>query len=293
MRKMNKLRVAIIGSGNIGTDLLVKILRSKFLVCVLFVGRNLSSHGMLKANSLGVKVSDKSIDAIIENKENIDLVFDATTAHCHRQHAPIFKSMGIKCIDMTPSQVGKMCVPAINGKECLKADNINMITCGGQASIPIAHTIFKFVDNVQYMEVVSSIASKSAGPGTRENIDEYIYNTESGLRNLTGCSNVKAILNLNPAVPCINMQTTIFTKVEKVDINTLTSPLEKIEKKIQSYVKGYEVIVAPIFSRGRITVMVKCRGMGDYLPRYAGNLDIINCAAISMAEEYAKKLCKE
>ncbi|EDM25195.1 acetaldehyde dehydrogenase [Lentisphaera araneosa HTCC2155] len=286
---MKKLKIAILGSGNIGTDLLIKVMRSKFLDCVLFVGRSFASNGMIKASSLGIIVSDKSIDAIVENKENIDLVFDATSAQSHKIHANIFKDLGIKCIDMTPSQVGKICIPAINGPSCLSAANINMITCGGQASIPMAYTIFRNVKNIEYIEVVSSIASKSAGPGTRENIDEYIYNTEAGLRHLTGCENVKAILNLNPAIPCINMQTTIFAKVDQVEVESLISPIKEMEKKIQEYVTGYEVIVQPVYEGGRIVVTVRCCGLGDYLPRYAGNLDIINCAAIAMAEEYAIK----
>ena len=292
---MGKLKVAILGSGNIGTDLLIKILRSDLLECFLFVGRNLSSAGMQKASSLGVKISDRSIDAIIESKDEIDLVFDATSAASHKKHALVFKELKIKCIDMTPSQVGDICVPAINGVECLNSDNINMITCGGQASIPMAYTLYKNIKGIKYIEVVSIVASKSAGSGTRANIDEYIENTEAGIKTLTGCSNVKAILNLNPATPCINMQTTIYVQVDEVDkgmVEGLKTPVKEMEGVIQKYVPGYEVIIPPVYENGRILVMVKCRGLGDYLPRYAGNLDIINCAAIDMAEEYAKKCGK-
>lgn len=287
---MDKLKVAILGSGNIGTDLLIKILRSEFLECSLFVGRNLSSNGMKKASSLGINISDKSIDAIIKYKDEIDLVFDATSAFFHKKHAPIFEKLKIKCIDMTPSQVGDICVPAINGDDCVNSENINMITCGGQASIPMAYTICKNLKGIKYIEVVSIVASKSAGAGTRANIDEYIDNTEAGIKTLTGCSNVKAILNLNPATPCINMQTTIYaqTNDEDVDVESLKKPVEEMATIIQKYVPGYEVVVPPVFENGRIFVMVKCRGLGDYLPKYAGNLDIINCAAIDMAEKFAK-----
>lgn len=287
---MQKLRAAILGTGNIGTDLLVKVLRSDYLDCTYFVGRNLSSPGMAKASSLGVRISDKSIDGIIAHKDEIDLVFDATSAFHHKKHAPIFEDLGIKCIDMTPSQVGAICIPAINGDECLRSNNINMITCGGQASIPMAYTLFKNVPNIEYIEVVSSIASKSAGPGTRANIDEYIFNTEAGLQKLTGCKRVKAILNLNPANPCINMQTTIYAKTDHQDISHLEPHVREMEGMIQRYVPGYEVIVPPVYENGRVLVMVRCKGLGDFLPKYAGNLDIINCAAVAMAEGYAKEM---
>jgi acetaldehyde dehydrogenase (acetylating) len=283
-----KLKVAIIGSGNIGTDLLMKILRSELLECSIFIGRNLSSPGMTKANSHNVPISDQGIDAILSNPKVCDLVFDATTAASHNIHAPIFRELGIKAIDMTPSQFGKICVPAINGKDCLKYDNINMITCGGQASTPLAYTLMKHVPDIEYIETVSSIASRSAGPGTRANIDEYIDNTEKGISDLTGCKKVKAILNLNPAIPCIDMQTTVFAKVKDCDAKKLEAPIREMEERIQKYVPGYKIVVPPVFENGRIMVMVRVQGLGDYLPKYAGNLDIINCAAISMAEEYAK-----
>jgi acetaldehyde dehydrogenase (acetylating) len=284
-----KLKVAILGSGNIGTDLLIKALRSEYLECTMFIGRNLSSPGMKKASALGVWISDQSINAIVKNPEKCDLVFDATSAYYHKQHAPILKELGIKAIDLTPSQIGSICSPAINLSEIAASDNVNMITCGGQASIPIAYTLKKFEPSVEYIEVVSSIASRSAGPGTRANIDEYIDNTEAGIRQLTGCSNVKAILNLNPAVPCIDMQTTIFAKAPKCDIQKLKVAVEQMAQTIRRYVPGYNVVVAPVYENGRIMVMVRVRGLGDYLPQYAGNLDIINCAAIAVAEDYAKR----
>lgn len=283
-----KLNVAILGSGNIGTDLLIKAQRSPFLNCTVMIGRNLSSPGMRKATALGVNISDQSIDYIKNNPKCCDLVFDATSAAFHKKHAPIFKELGIIAIDMTPSQIGSMCVPAINLDDSLALDNVNMITCGGQTSIPIAHAIAKAVDHAEYIEVVSSIASRSAGPGTRANIDEYIYNTEAGLRFLTGCSNVKAIIGLNPAQPCIDMQTSIYVKVESPNMERVRASVSAMTERIKSYVPGYEVIIPPTYEDGKIIVMVKVRGLGDYLPAYAGNLDIINCAAIALAEEYAK-----
>jgi len=285
---MGTYRVAILGSGNIGTDLLVKAIRSSYLECTAFIGRNYNSPGMSKARLLNINCSDQSINYIRAHADEIDLVFDATSARDHLVHAPILKELGIKTIDLTPAKVGKLCVPAVNMQESLGEDNINMVTCGGQASIPIAYALGKTQKNIKYIETVSSIASKSAGPATRLNLDEYIDTTESGIRLFSGTQKAKAILNLNPAVPCIDMQTTVFAKVEKPDIAALEEILYPIIKKVQSYVPGYKILVGPMIENDRIVVMIKVRGLGDYLPEYAGNLDIINCAAIAMAEEYAK-----
>jgi len=285
----NKLNVAILGSGNIGTDLLIKVLRSPYLKCTWFIGRNLSSPGMRKASSLGVNISDRSIDAIIDNPTCCDLVFDATTASYHKKNAPVFKNLGIKAIDMTPSQVGEMCVPSINLKDCLASLNVNMITCGGQTAIPVAYSISRVQSGIKYIEIVSSISSRSAGPGTRANIDEYVENSESGLSQMTGCQNVKAILNLNPAIPCIDSQSSIFVSVDHPNMDVITESVATMVKQMINYVPGYELIVPPLYENGRIAAMVKVRGLGDFLPQYAGNLDIINCAAITLAEAYAKE----
>ena len=218
-----------------------------------------------------------------------DLVFDATTAAYHKKCAPILENLGIKAIDMTPSQVGEMCVPSINLKNCIPYANVNMITCGGQTAIPIAYAVSQAQSNIEYIEVVSSISSRSAGPGTRANIDEYVENTESGLRQMTGCQDVKAILNLNPAIPCIDSQSSIFVLVDCPDMAAIGESVAAMVSQMINYVPGYEMIVPPLYENGRIAVMVKVRGLGDFLPQYAGNLDIINCAAITLAEEYAKE----
>ncbi|MCW8354484.1 acetaldehyde dehydrogenase (acetylating) [Marinomonas pontica] len=285
---MKKFKVAILGTGNIGTDLLIKVQRSQYLECVAFVGRNTNSSGMAKAREMGITCSDKSIEFIKQNHKNIDLVFDATSAKDHLLHAPVFKDLGIIAIDLTPAKVGVMSVPAANLSDCLAADNINMITCGGQASIPLAYAIGQSQKNVEYIETVSIIASKSAGPATRRNLDEYIQTTEKGLIEFSGAKASKAIINLNPAIPCINMQTTVYAKVSNPNMDSLNTSVSEIVEKIKKYVPGYELIVPPLYENGRISIMVKVRGLGDYLPEYAGNLDIINCAAIAMAEEYAK-----
>lgn len=285
---MKKLKVAIIGSGNIGTDLLIKVLRSPYLECGAFIGRNLSSPGMVKALSLGVTVSADGIDYIIKTPDCCSLVFDATSARSHVEHAPVLKKLGIRVIDLTPAKLGIMSVPSVNLEESLAESNVNMITCGGQASIPIAYAIGQTQEEVEYIEVVSSIASRSAGPATRQNLDEYIKTTEDGLKEFSGAMRTKAILNLNPAEPCVDMQTTVFAKVKNPDIKNLSSVLSRLVENIRQYVPGYEIILGPLIENDRIVVMARVRGLGDYLPAYAGNLDIINCAAISMAEEYAR-----
>jgi acetaldehyde dehydrogenase (acetylating) len=274
---MKKLKVAILGSGNIGTDLLIKVMRSEYLDCGVFIGRNFSSQGIQKAQSLGVQVSAEGIEYIKKNPDCCDIVFDCTSAVSHFEHAPVLADLKKFVVDLTPAKVGVMCIPAVNLAEALKSMNVNMITCGGQASIPVAYAIGQTQTDIEYIEVVSAIASKSAGPATRINLDEYIHTTEEGIRNL------------NPAIPCINMQTTIMAKVKQPNIEKLKPVLDQIVQKVRTYVPGYELIVGPVVEDGRIFITLKVKGLGDYLPAYAGNLDIINCAALAMAEEYAKK----
>ncbi len=284
-----KMKVAIIGSGNIGTDLMIKTLRSPYLECALLAGRNLNSLGMKRAASLGVYISDKSIDEIKDNPDCCDLVFDATSALDHQRHWLVLRALGKAVIDMTPSMIGNIIIPSVNIDDVSKYDNVNMISCGGQASIPLAYAISTIQKNIEYIEVVSRIASKSAGPGTRINIDEYVDNTENGLKFFTGCDNVKAVLVINPAEPCIDMQTTISLKINNPDMRAVTNVVNRMVNKIrETYVSGYELIVPPVFESNRVVMIVRIRGLGDYLPPYAGNLDIINCAAIAVAERYAK-----
>ena len=285
---MSKLRACVLGTGNIGTDLMIKISRSEYIECTLFVGRNLKSKGMSKALSYNIPLSDKGIDAIIENADSFDIVFDATTAASHFEHAPIFERLNKIAIDMTPAKIGELIVPAVNMGNITNKTNINMITCGGQSSIPIAYAISEVVKNIEYIEIVSTISSKSAGPGTRANIDEYIETTEKALAQFTQCENVKAIINLNPAVPSIDMQTTIYVKANNPDIKQVRLAVSKMIDKIKTYVPGYEIVLEPQYDNGIIILTIKVKGMGDYLPKYAGNLDIINCAAIAVAEKIAK-----
>ena len=276
---MARARIAILGSGNIGTDLLIKVMRSPSLACTAFVGRSPNSQGMAKARSLSINVSDGGIDYLTDNPGLYDVVFDATSASSHLEHAPLFEQLGKIAIDLTPARVGPMCVPAVNMDACLSAINVNMVTCGGQASIPVMHAIGQTQQDIDYMEVVSSIASRSAGPATRLNLDEYIHTTEEGAKYFSGARRCKAILNLNPAVPCINMQTTIFAKVAEPSLDALKPVLHAMIAKIRGYVPGYELVVGPLVENNRIVVTIRVRGLGDYLPEYAGNLDIINCGS--------------
>lgn len=286
---MKKMKVAILGSGNIGTDLLLKVLRSPHLECGVFIGRNLQSAGMIKAGSLGVTVSAEGIAYIEKIPNCCELVFDATSAKAHAIHAPVLNRLGKCVIDLTPAKIGEMCVPVVNMNHVLINKNINMITCGGQAAIPIAYALALVQKEIEYIEVVSSISSRSAGPATRLNLDEYIHTTEQAVKLFSGAKMTKAILVINPAEPCINMQTTIFAKITNPDMDSLQHVILNMVKKLQKYVPGYELIMDPVIENGRVVVMVRVKGQGDYLPEYAGNLDIINCAALVVAEKYAAK----
>ena len=286
---MPKLPIVILGTGNIGTDLLLKVMRSPVLECRLFAGRNLASPGMTKASMFNVPVSAKGVESILDLKNEISLVFDATSAEDHIKHAPLFEKAGIVAVDLTPAKIGQMCVPAVNLEECLNLPNVNMITCGGQASIPLAYAISQVNEGVEYIETVSSIASRSAGPATRINLDEYLDTTETGLSVFARCAHTKAILNLNPAQPCVHMQTTVMAKISRPNLEKTRKRVVEMVGLIKQYVPGYQLILEPIVESGRLVTMVRVDGLGDYLPKYAGNLDIINCAAVAFAEAYARR----
>lgn len=288
---MKKVKVAIIGTGNIGTDILLKIQRSKILECGMFAGHNPDSNGIRIAKNMGIEVSYDSIHAIEKNPECCEIVFDATSANIHKIHAPILKKMGKFAIDMTPAHVGTYCVPVINMNKCIENENnVNLITCGGQATIPIAYAISKVHPETKYIEIVATIASKSAGIGTRNNIDEFTQTTQDAIKEFTGLTNAKAIMILNSANPPVKMRNTIYCIIDNPNIDRICYEVHKMEKKIQEYVPGYKVIVGPVLENGRITTSIEVTGRGDYLPPYAGNLDIITCAGVEIAENYAKKI---
>jgi acetaldehyde dehydrogenase (acetylating) len=288
-----KIQVAILGSGNVGSDLLMKIQRSPFLSCSLFIGKNPDSPGLARAREMGVPTSHDSIGAIVRKPAICDIVFDATSAAGHRIHAPILKKLKKFTVDLTPSKVGLMCVPAINLAESIKTYNVNMISCGGQANTPLIFALMKLYPRTPYIEVVSSIASKSAGDSTRDNIDEYTQTTSEGIQVLTGVAKTKTIIVLNPADPPIDMHNTIYARIDDPDMEKISRAIGEASCNIQKYVPGFRVTVPPVFENNRVTMMTEVVGLGDFLPVYAGNLDIINCAAVIVAEAYAKKKLKE
>lgn len=287
---MKQLRVAIIGTGNIGTDLLIKCIRSSSLNVALFIGRNADSKGLKIASQLGVKTNDKSIDGLIDNIDSIDLIFDSTSAASHVNNYKRLKKYNKKIIDLTPSRIGKFCIPAINGIECLNESNVNLITCGGQASIPIIYAISKNYDGIEYIEIAATISSDSAGMGTRDNIEEYTITTQNAISLFTGVKNVKSILSLNPAVPQIVMRNTIFIKFDSHITQSFSSIVEETVKTLQKYVPGYKVTYGPEIDNQILKLTIEVQGNGDYLPKYSGNLDIITSAAVRMAEIYAERL---
>lgn len=286
---MKKTKVGIIGTGNIGTDLLYKILKSDILECSIFSGRDPESKGIKRAESLGIKTSSDSIRAIEDDPSICDIVFDATSAKAHSINAPILKKLGKFVIDLTPSRIGGMCIPAINLNEAIKTDNVNMVTCGGQASVPIAKALMETHPEIEYIEVVASISSKSAGSGTRANIDEYTQATKDAIELFSGVKKAKAIIILNPAEPPILMNNTIYAKIENPNLEKIKENIFKVEAEIRKYVPGYRIALGPVFEKGRLTIMIEVVGAGDYLPRYSGNLDIITCAAVQVAEEHARQ----
>lgn len=287
-----KKRVAIIGSGNIGSDLLVKFMRNENFVMHSFIGHNEDSKGLLFCRSKysEVSTSTESIEFVKKHHDEIDVLVDCTNARQHIRFNQFYKECAFKVIDMTPSKIGLLTVPdLIDGQDIKENQNFNLISCGGQTSIPVANTLSKFIPDIEYLEVVSSISSKSAGPATRNNLDEYIETTELGLSRFTGINkdSIKVILIVNPAIPEIDMQTSIYLKAKtEVDIAEVSRRLDETIQRVNNYVPGYRIVV-PLTNVGeKYIVSVKVSGCGDYLPSYAGNLDIINCACIRLAEKF-------
>lgn len=284
---MSKVKVAIIGPGNIGTDLMYKIFRSKHLELALMAGIY-ESEGIKRARSLGIKTSINGVNAVLE-EEDIKIVFDATSAKSALQNAPLLKEAGKICIDLTPAAVGPYVVPCVNLDKVKAEPNLNMVTCGGQATVPIVYAINR-VAGASYAEIVSCIASKSAGPGTRQNIDEFTQTTAKALEVVGGAKKGKAIIVLNPAEPPLMMTNTIYVKVENPDEQAIQVSVESMVKEIQQYVPGYKLRVPPLLDGDKVTTIIEVEGAGDFLPKYAGNLDIITAAAVATAEKLAEMI---
>jgi len=286
---MNKVKVAVIGPGNIGTDLMYKIFRSKNLEMALMAGI-VESEGIRRAASLGIPVSTEGANAVVRNGD-IKIVFDATSAAAHLLNAPLLKEAGKVSIDLTPAAVGPYCVPSVNLGKLIAEPDLNMVTCGGQATIPVIHAISRAA-GAAYAEIVACISSKSAGPGTRANMDEFTETTSNAIETVGGADKGKAIIVINPAEPPLMMTDTIMVKVKEpeVGIDRIRNSVLEMVSQIEKYVPGYKLRVPPILEGDKVTAIVQVEGQGDFLPKYSGNLDIINAAAIAAAEEIAAKM---
>jgi acetaldehyde dehydrogenase len=287
---MEKIKVGIIGPGNIGTDLMYKVMRSKNLQMHIMAGI-IESEGIKRAAGMGFKTSIRGVDAVAEEPD-VKIVFDATSAKAHLHNAPILKAAGKIVMDMTPAAVGPYVVPCVNLEHLENVDNFNMVTCGGQATIPIAYAINNAADS-EYTEIVACLSSRSAGPGTRANIDEFTETTRKALEIVGGADKAKAIIVLNPADPPLMMTNTIYSIVKNPDRQKIIESVNKIVKEVQKYVPGYRLRVPPVIDGNKVTVIVEVEGAGDFLPKYSGNLDIINSAAIEVAEKLAANMLKK
>lgn len=287
---MKKVKVGIIGSGNIGTDLMMKIHRSKILEMSVMIGIDAESDGINRAKAYGHHVIVNGIDGFLERPELADILFDATSAKAHVKHYEALKGIGKQVIDLTPAAIGPFVVPPVNLDEHMKESAVNMITCGGQATIPIVHAIGQ-VCPVEYAEIVATISSRSAGPGTRANIDEFTETTAKGLEVVGGAKKGKAIIILNPAEPPLMMRDTIYCLLESEpeDSQAITQSIKKMVQQVAEYVPGYRLKTDPIIDGNKVTVFLEVKGLGDYLPVYAGNLDIMTASAVQVGEELAKK----
>ncbi|MFG2499501.1 acetaldehyde dehydrogenase (acetylating) [Streptomyces sp. NPDC048441] len=293
---MKKATAAIVGSGNIGTDLMYKLQRSAYIEPRWMIGVDPGSEGLARARKMGIAASHEGVDWLLERDETPDIVFEATSAYVHRTNAPRYAELGIKAIDLTPAAVGPAVVPPANLTAHLDQDNVNMITCGGQATIPMVYAVSRVVP-VAYAEIVASVASVSAGPGTRANIDEFTRTTSRGIEEIGGAERGKAIIILNPAEPPVIMRDTVFCAIpQDADRDAIALSIKEIAESVATYVPGYRLRTEPQFDDGspmnggmaRVAIFLEVEGAGDFLPPYAGNLDIMTAAATKVGEEFAK-----
>lgn len=294
------VRCAVVGSGNIGSDLVEKIRRSGVLEMALLVGIDPDSDGLRRARTAGVDTTSDGVDALLDRAGEIDLVFEATSAGAHAANAPRYRAAGLTALDLTPAAVGPFVVPAVNLDQVRAAPNLNLVTCGGQATVPIVAAV-RAVAEVPYAEIVATIASRAAGPGTRANIDEFTETTASAVESVGGAARGKAIIILNPANPPLIMRNTVFCAVDPaVDEDALCRSVQAAVARVASYVPGYRMVADPVVEPGagprgttKVSVFLQVTGAGDYLPAYAGNLDIITAAAVATAERLAPHLRQE
>ncbi len=298
---MTKLSAAIVGPGNIGTDLMYKLMRSEVIEPRWMIGVDPTSPGLERARNEGLEATAEGVDWLLKQDQLPDFIFEATSAYVHRAYAPRYAEAGIKAVDLTPAAVGPACIPAVNGDEHAGAENVNMITCGGQATIPMVAAVSRATP-VSYAEIVASVASLSAGPGTRQNIDEFTQTTSQGIETIGGAAQGKAIIILNPAEPPMIMRDTIFCAVG-ADIgqsgrDAISESVHAMVKAVQDYVPGYRLLQEPQFddpsdaTRGatKVSIFIEVEGAGDFLPPYSGNLDIMTAAATRAGEGMARKI---
>lgn len=291
---MKKIKCALIGSGNIGTDLIYKVQRSEVLEPVWMVGIDPESEGLARARDMGLKTTAEGIDGLLPHvlEDEIQIAFDATSAYVHAENSRKLNELGVMMIDLTPAAIGPLCVPPVNLKE--HADkvemNVNMISCAGQATIPIVNAVSR-VQSVEYAEIVASLSSKSIGPGTRANLDEFTFTTSNAIEVVGGAKKGKALAIINPAEPPMIMRNTIYclTEGEPDQTKIVQSVLDMI-KEVQRYVPGYKLVNGPDFDGNKVSVFMEVEGLGDYLPKYAGNLDIMTAAGTRTAEMFAEEI---
>ncbi len=291
---MKKIRCALIGPGNIGTDLLYKLRRSPWLEPVWMVGIDPSSEGLQRAAELGLKTTAEGVNGLLPHvvEDGIQIAFDATSAYVHAENSRKLNALGVLMIDLTPAAIGPFCVPPVNLSRQL-GQNVNMVTCGGQATIPMVAAISR-VQPVEYAEIVATTSSRSVGPGTRANIDEFTRTTASAVEQVGGAKRGKAIIVINPAEPPMIMRDTVHCLTEaEPDRDAITASIHAMIAEVQKYVPGYRLVNGPVFDGNRVSVFLEVEGLGDYLPKYAGNLDIMTAAAARTAELYAQSIVQE
>ena len=289
-----KIKCALIGPGNIGTDLLAKLQRSSVLEPVWMVGIDPASDGLKRAREMGIKTTAEGVDGLIPHMkaDGVQIVFDATSAYVHAENSRKVNAQGALMIDLTPAAIGPYCVPPVNLKEHVgKGEmNVNMVTCGGQATIPMVAAVSR-VQTVAYGEIVATVSSKSAGPGTRKNIDEFTRTTAGAIEKVGGARRGKAIIVINPAEPPLIMRDTVHCLTdEEPDQTAITESIHAMLAEVQKYVPGYKLVNGPVFDGKRVSIYLEVEGLGDYLPKYAGNLDIMTAAAARTAEMFAEEM---
>lgn len=289
---MAKIKCVLIGSGNIGTDLLYKLKRSEVLEPVWMVGIDKDSEGLARARELGLKTTADGVDGVLPHlaSDGVQIAFDATSAYVHKENSDKMNACGVFMVDLTPAAIGPLCVPPVNLDQLADTMNVNMISCAGQATIPIVYGVSR-IQGVEYAEIIASLASKSIGAGTRANLDEFTYTTSNAVCEVGGAKKGKALCVINPAEPPMIMRNTIYCLTEEEpNQERITASLMEMIEAVQHYVPGYKLVNGPVFEGNKVGVFMEVAGLGDYLPTYAGNLDIMTAAACRTAEMYAAKI---